>query len=61
MTCCAGAGVIIQIPKEMDDRIDLIVKMMDYKDKEQFLLTVIRKAVDSHGLLVKLCGDGTEN
>ncbi len=61
MTCCVADGIRIQIPQEMDDRIDIIVKMMDYKDKEQFLLTVIRKAVDSHGLLVKLCGDGTEN
>ena len=59
MTCCAGDGIRIQIPQEMDDRIDLIVKMMDYKDKEQFLLTVIRRAVDSHGLLVKLCGDAS--
>ncbi len=61
MTCCTDDGIRIQIPQEIEDRIDLIVKMMDYKDKEQFLLTVIRKAVDSHGLLVKLCGDGTEN
>ena len=60
MTHRAGAGTRIQIPKELDDRIDLIVKMMDYKDKEQFLLTVIRKSVDSYGLLAQLCGDGTE-